>query len=106
MTPAHSVRMSSRSCGAFDQVVLLVRVAFLLLGIGALLLGVTALLDRWTLVRVPLLMFGVAALLGGVAAFLDGQPCRLEEWWVRYAVQTTVNGRSELLIFLQRASQP
>jgi hypothetical protein len=50
----------------------LVRVAFLLIGVGALLLGVAALLERWTLVGVPFLMFGVAALLGGVAAFLEG----------------------------------
>jgi hypothetical protein len=59
----------------------LIRVAFLLLGVGALLLGVAVLLDRWPLVGVPSLLFGIAALrvvsrpcwtmdLGGVALLL------------------------------------
>src|SRR5215217_2060107 len=56
----------------------LIRVAFLLLGVGALLLGVAVLLDRWPLVGVPSLLFGIAALPGGIAALLDDGP-----WWGR-----------------------
>jgi hypothetical protein len=50
----------------------LVRVAFLLAGVGALLLTVTVLLDRSTMAGVPFLLLGIAAMLGGVAALLDG----------------------------------
>ena len=57
----------------------LIRVAFLLLGVGALLLGVAVLLDRWPLVGVPSLLFGIAALPGGIAALLDDGP-----WWGRF----------------------
>jgi hypothetical protein len=35
----------------------------------------------------------------------DGQRCRLEEWWVAYAVLTVIDGGSELLIFVPRGSQ-